>query len=81
MLNGDVAGFVSRITLLRFWLTGDQGVYFVSLIMVLYFIYPYIYSYLFGRERGNPFVRLLILLAIEFALICLCFWYPRNGIP
>lgn len=85
VLNGDVAGFVSRITLLRFWLTGDQGVYFVSLIMVLYFIYPFIYSYLFGRERGNPFVRLLILLAIEFALIWLVFlvspkWYSLTEI-
>ena len=85
LLNGDAIGFFSRITLLRFWLTGDQGVYFVSLIMVLYFVYPYFMLYLFRGPNGNSFVRLVILLALEFALIQMIYlvspkWYSMTEI-
>ncbi len=53
--SGDIAGFLQRITLLRFWLRGDTNIWYVSFILVAYFIYPYLYHYLF--DKGKALVR------------------------
>lgn len=62
----DFWGFVSRLTLMRFWMTGDQSIWFVSLILVLYFIYPYLYRFLFNGNAGV--VRFAILVAAAFGV-------------
>lgn len=55
----DVAAFLMRITMIRFWITGDAQIWFVSAIMLFYFLYPYIFAALFlpddesGREYGK----------------------------
>lgn len=49
----DFVGVLSRLTTLRFWITGDQQIWFVSLILLCYFVYPYIYHFLFDKEMGS----------------------------
>lgn len=66
VLAGDVGDFASRMTLMQFWMTGDQSIWFVSLILVLYFAYPYIYRFLFSGNAG--IVRFVILLAASFGV-------------
>ena len=63
--DGWVA-FFERELLLRFWLTGDQQIYFVSLIFVCYILYPYIYSVLFPayKEKSNAVARCAALIAV-----------------
>lgn len=63
----DPAGLISRFLLLRFWLTGDQTVYYASLVLLLYFLYPYIYNCLFsGRHPG---LRMVILMLIAYGTV------------
>lgn len=65
--------FFERITLLKFWLSGDQQIWFVSLILVCYLLYPYIYSAFFSeaREKKAGWARclLLILIAVSFTVL------------
>ncbi len=57
--------FFERELLIRFWLTGDRQIYFVSLIFACYLLYPYIYSVLFPayREKTKTGVRCAVLIA------------------
>lgn len=69
-----VSGFVSRISLMRFWMTGDSAVWFVSLLLPLYLLYPFIHAFLFSSE--SPHVTALktggLMLAVY--LVLLSFW-------
>lgn len=58
--------FFEKELLLSFWLTGDQQVYFVSLIMVCYLFYPYIYSILFPeyKVKSKSGIRCMVLIAM-----------------
>lgn len=56
--------FVTRMLLVQFWITGDSSIWFVSLILVLYFAYPYIYYFLFNNPRGSLVRCLLLMLAV-----------------
>lgn len=58
------ATFISKLTMLDFWISGDQQMWFVSLILVCYILYPYIYAFLFQNSYKNIWIRLVILLAI-----------------
>ena len=68
-LQPNVIGLLSRFTLMRFWMTGDQTMWFISAILVLYFIYPYIYAFIFGGKHAN--LRFAILLALTYLAIYL----------
>ncbi len=67
------AAFFERELLLRFWLTGDQQIYFVSLIFVCYLFYPYIHSILFtasdNKKRTGLMCIVLMALAVFIAVL------------
>lgn len=67
-LAHDTSLFLSKLTMMDFWLSGDQQIWFVACILVCYLIYPYIYSYLFNSKFLNTFLRLVILLSITALL-------------
>ncbi len=56
--------FISKLSMLDFWISGDQQIWFVSAILLFYVLYPYIYGFLFKAKFSNVHVRLLILLAV-----------------
>lgn len=66
VLANDFGAFLSRMTLMQFWMTGDQAIWFVSLILVLYALYPYIYRFLFAGSAR--FIRFLLLLCASFGV-------------
>lgn len=63
----DLEAFVTRMTLMQFWMTGDQAIWFVSLIVVLYFAYPYIYRFLFSGAKTG-LIRFAIALVASFGI-------------
>ncbi len=67
-LAHDTSLFLSKLTMMDFWVSGDQQIWFVACILVCYLIYPYIYSYLFNSKFLNTFLRLVILLAMTALL-------------
>ena len=70
--GGGWTDFLERLFLLKFWITGDQQVYFVSMILLFYILYPYIYSILFSERRreGGELSRCVMLIAV-----CVLFTY------
>ena len=70
--------FLSKFTLLDFWVSGDQQIWFVSAIFLFYVIYPYIYGFLFKATFLNSFVRLIILLSVVMiTTLSLSYIYPQ----
>ena len=65
----DVPTFVSRVMLVRFWMTGDRTIWFVSLILVLYLAYPLIYYYFFSDDKHQA--RKLVVLLLTLYILCL----------
>lgn len=80
LIKGDWVGFVSRMTLARFWMTGDSTIWFVSLILVMYLVFPLVYLYLFDKKaKGRGLPRLIILLAFVYLLILLMWKLNRES--
>lgn len=66
-LSFNPMALLSRLTLMEFWLQGDTTMWFLSLILVLYFCYPYIYGFIFHGK--SPAVRCVILMAASYLLL------------
>ena len=80
VLKGNWVGFVSRVSLARFWMTGDSTIWFVSLILLLYLAYPLIYHFLFSEKaKYAGLFRFMLLIATAYALI-LMLWKTNNGL-
>jgi len=72
----NIERLISNYTLLDFWISGDQQIWFVSMILISYVLYPYIYGYLYENE-GNKELRCLVLLGI----IMLETWAMSSAYP
>ncbi len=69
--HADWSSFLNRMLLMQFWEKGDSTIWFVSCIALFYFLYPYIYEYLFGKEKNRVWFRGIILLGISYlGIIC-----------
>lgn len=56
-------GFFNRIFLVQYWISDDLQVWFASLIVVLYILYPYIYYFIFEKKINTSiFVRTIALI-------------------
>lgn len=58
------AAFFSKMTMLDFWVSGNQQIWFVAFIVICYFLYPYIYSFLYESKWANRSIRFLSLLVL-----------------
>jgi peptidoglycan/LPS O-acetylase OafA/YrhL len=68
LLGGTFLAFFRNITLLDFWITGGQLIWFVSLILLLYILYPYIYAIIFDGSEKYAWLRAVLLIAAVIAL-------------
>lgn len=61
----SLSNFVTRLFTIRFWAVGDQQIWFISFILLCYFLYPYIYYCIFsGSEKEKSSTICLIIFAI-----------------
>lgn len=58
----DIWKFLLRITLCDFWVTGDQQIWFVSLIMLCYMGYPFIFWMVYGEKKHGTIKAIVIFL-------------------
>lgn len=70
VVGGDPEGFVSRVLLFRFWTTGDTTCWYGSLIVLLYFMYPFFYAFIYSEKAKHRFVRCLLLMGL-FYFVCI----------
>ena len=67
ILKGDILGFLTRITAIRFFLDGDQTIWFVSFILLCYIMYPCFYGFIYRDDNGRLIAaRTLILMLIAY---------------
>ncbi|MCR4673298.1 MAG: acyltransferase [Lachnospiraceae bacterium] len=69
ILGTGIWGFVSRISLACFWITGDQQIWYVSLILVLYLLYPFFYAVIFSGKETHAWLRTVLLTAAVLLVI------------
>lgn len=68
LLSGKISiwGMTNRLSLVQFWISKDSQVWFASLIMALYLLYPYIYFFLFEKKNDKSILlRTIGLLAFS----------------
>lgn len=61
--------FLLRLTGFQFWVNGDQQIWFLSLILVCYLFYPYIYAILYDKDHGENELACLLKTIIMIAAI------------
>ncbi len=75
----SIWGFVNRVFLLQYWIDSDRQVWYVSLLLILYFVYPYIYRFFF--EKNNIISSVCrttgLILIIVIITAGIHFEYPR----
>ena len=80
VLRHNLLEFLSRMTLMRFWMTGDKDIWFVSLILVLYAGYPYLFCLFFGKDGKETHLgRFLITVGFVYAFTIL-FCYSNHDL-
>jgi peptidoglycan/LPS O-acetylase OafA/YrhL len=69
LLRSEISlqGLLFRIMALSFWINGDTKIWFVSVILVCYFLYPYLYHFIFDKEKGE--IRRTVILTAVFILM------------
>ena len=68
----DGIGLLLRASLLNFWITGDQQIWFVSFIALAYGLYPLIHRYIYGAGfRHEQLMRTLVLVSLSVLLMAL----------
>lgn len=63
-----VSRLLSCWTCLNFWISGQQQIWFISFLLLVYLLYPYIYSFLYER-KGGPWLRDLLLMLASVVLV------------
>ncbi|MBQ0037988.1 MAG: acyltransferase [Clostridiales bacterium] len=66
---GALGRLAANYLTLSLWLTGDNQIWFVSLLMLAYFLYPYVYHALFDGAHKGRTLLLLLLLAVGVTVL------------
>ena len=75
----SIWGFVNRVFLLQYWIDGDRQVWYISLLMILYFTYPYIYRFFFEKNDviSSTYRTVGLIFIIVIITVGIYFEYPR----
>lgn len=73
----SLPSFGLRLTAMRFWISGDTKIWFVSVILVCYFLYPYLYHFIFDRENGEILRTVILIAAAVLATVLIMLDAPE----
>ena len=71
--KGNYAWFFGHITTIGYWFKG-AGDWFISAIVLLYFLYPFLYKYLYKNNTKYPYLKLISLYSI--IILYLKYFFP-----
>lgn len=60
----SVPTFLLKITSLCFWFLGNDGMWYISMSVALYFLFPVVYRFLFIRQKGQVVLTKTLLIVI-----------------
>ena len=66
---GGLGTLTANFLTLSLWITGDSQIWFVSLLLVVYILYPFIYRVLYGGRHTEISALLLLGAAVGIALL------------
>lgn len=80
LVRGDITWteFILKESSMYFWLFGNDGMWYISVSVVLYAVFPFVYQFVFGvKEEHNVIMRAVALIALSVAAcIALCLITP-----
>ena len=62
--------FILRLSALYFWFCGNDGMWYISISLALYFIFPLVYKFLFSENDIRHVAGKVTLIAIGCILLC-----------
>lgn len=81
LITGDisVSDFLLKFTSLYFWFYGNDGMWYISMSLALYFIFPVAFKLLFVQQKELIVVArtLLIIMTCAFVCFALCNFAPH----
>lgn len=81
LITGDisVSAFLLKLTSLYFWCFGNDGMWYISMSLALYFIFPVAFKLLFVQQKELIVVArtLLIIMTCVFVCFALCNFAPH----
>lgn len=72
--ENNILKFIENITFYSFWVKGNQQVWFIALIILLYLIYPILFKFILENRKINK-LNYIICLCISIYVFLLLFKY------
>ena len=66
----SLSEFILRLSALYFWFYGNEGMWYISISLALYFIFPLVYKFLFSENDIRHVAGKVTLIAIGCILLC-----------
>lgn len=72
MIGGEVsfAKFLLKITALYFWLFGNDGMWYISMSVALYAIFPFVYKFIFDNKQEKSIILRTLFLVVACIALC-----------
>ena len=76
LIWGDVStvSFFLKITTLYFWLFGNDGMWYISMSVALYALFPFVYKFIFGNKQEKSIIQRTLFLAVVCIAVCLALY-------
>lgn len=77
LITGDisVSAFLLKLTSLYFWFWGNDGMWYISVSLALYFIFPVVYKLLFVQQKELIVVARTLLIIATCVFVCFALYY------
>lgn len=66
----SVSTFLLKITSLYFWLFGNDGMWYISMSVALYLLFPFVYKFLFARQKEIGVVTRTLVIIMTCVSAC-----------
>lgn len=72
LICGDlsITKFFLKVTSLYFWLFGNDGMWYISMSVALYALFPFAYKFMFGNQQEKSVLLRTLLLVVACVAVC-----------
>ena len=70
----SVSTFLLKITSLYFWLFGNDGMWYISMSVALYLLFPFAYKFLFARQKEVGVVTRTLVIIMMCVSACFAYY-------
>lgn len=70
----SVSTFLLKITSLYFWFFGNDGMWYISMSVVLYLLFPFAYKFMFAQQKEIGVVTRTLIIIMTCVFACFAFY-------